>query len=61
MGAKNSVDMNYLPLAWQHGVSMFITALAERIAEFIVIDPDHSMLFQEELGPRGRQEPGQNP
>ena len=31
VGAKNSVDMNYLPLAWHHGVTMFTQVEVERI------------------------------
>jgi len=31
VGAKNSVDMNYLPLAWHHGVTMFTQVEVERV------------------------------
>ena len=31
VGAKNSLDMNYLPLAWSHGVEMFPQVEIERV------------------------------
>ena len=54
-------DASIIPTALGNNPLLTITALAERIAELIVSNPDHSMLFQEERGPRGREESGQNP
>ena len=31
VGAKNSLDMNYLPVAWAHGALLFTQAEVERI------------------------------
>ena len=31
VGAKNSLDMNYLPMAWDHGTLMFTQAEVERV------------------------------
>jgi cholesterol oxidase len=59
VGAKNSLDMNYLPLAWAQGVSMFTQIDVERIER----EPDGYRVHfvrrsSDFLGLFGRGEPG---
>jgi cholesterol oxidase len=57
VGAKNSLDMNYLPLAWTKGVLMFpqvevssLQKVGDRYQVDYVLRPDASRPSREELG-----------
>jgi cholesterol oxidase len=42
VGAKNSLDMNYLPLAWAHGVEMFTQVEVEHVE---IVDGTHRVHY----------------